>query len=161
MRHARSITAYARIPDMMGAAKQESVALNSSIIVQMGLDNLFGHAVDCFFSGTESSVIVSLLLLVLWPALLSFLASSIADRWAMLSSWLFHTMLVSGGKARRRFIVSLRHHQSHATNDIVLEGAYRILIFLPPSILVQTLSTSSPVLMLSTAPHTSSPASAN
>ena len=39
--------------------------------------------------------------------------------------------------------------------------AHRILIFLPPSILVQTLKTSSPLLTLSTAPQTSSLASAN
>ena len=39
--------------------------------------------------------------------------------------------------------------------------AYRILILRPPSILVQTLRTSSPLLTLSTAPQTSSPASAN
>lgn len=41
------------------------------------------------------------------------------------------------------------------------KSTYRILMFLPPSILVQTLNTSSPLRTLSTAPQTSSPASAN
>ena len=40
-------------------------------------------------------------------------------------------------------------------------ATYLILMFLPPSILVQTLNTSSPLRTLSTAPQTSSPASIN
>ena len=40
-------------------------------------------------------------------------------------------------------------------------STYRILMFRPPSFLVQMLNTSSPLRTLTTAPHTSSPASAN
>ena len=44
---------------------------------------------------------------VWWLLFFSFRCSSIAARCVMLESWDFHSTLVSGGKARTRFIVSL------------------------------------------------------
>jgi hypothetical protein len=50
---------------------------------------------------------VGLRLSLPWWVAFSCRAWSIAVRWAILSSWLFHWMPVSGGSARTRLIVSL------------------------------------------------------
>lgn len=99
------------------------------------------------------------------PLDLSRRAWSIADLCAMLSSWLFQMMFVSGGKARSRLMVSLcidvSHHLLRPKQGAELNVAYLILMLRPPSIFVHILKTSSPLLTLRTAPQTSSLASAN